>query len=56
MAIDLLTAGAAKSATGAAIKPTIDLLRKQIARRGASYAALGALETAEAELDEAMGF
>lgn len=55
MALDPLTTGIAKSASSAAIRPTVGFLRKQVVRRGAAFADLTPLGTADPELDEALG-
>lgn len=54
MALDPITTGIAKSAATAAIKPTIGLLRRQIARRGAPYTDLTLAGGADKELEEAL--
>lgn len=54
MAIDPLTTGAAKSAGSAAIRPTVDFLRRQFARRGAPVADVASLSGTDRELDEAI--
>lgn len=54
MPLDPLTTGVAKSALSAATKPTLDFLRKQLARRNAPFADLATLRGADKELDEAI--
>ena len=54
MALDPLSTAAAKSAVRAAIKPTLDFLRHQVARRGAPFADIETLRGADRELDEAI--
>lgn len=49
-----VTAGIAKAAAGAAVKPTLGLIMRQVTRRGAPFADLDTLRGADRELDEAL--
>lgn len=54
MSIEPFSAAVGKTALSAAAKPTLALLRQQIARRGAAFADLSQLSGADHELDEAI--
>lgn len=52
--MDPVSTGIAKAGVSAGVKPTLEFVRTQWARRGAAYADLSTLGTADREMDEAL--